>query len=160
MHVSCIDENWSECSCILKEGGSSMPVTSKVLSAATVAVGYITAGALMLVWSGVYYLYQINHGSLTDDKAYWSYGFLATGLVILLIGLLLGPIGQSVRKAEVAAPGVVAGQTVAQTGVPVAPGVVPVVPPGTVIAPGQPIAPVAPSNSPAPPPAAPATPPR
>jgi len=141
-----------------------MPVTSKTLSAATLSVGYITAGTLILIWSSVYYLYQLNHGELTAETRYWCYGFMLTGITIAVIGVLLGRIGAAARPAEVAAPEAgapagapvpAAGQVVAQNGAAVAPAaVMPAVAP---MVPGVPN----PNGATAPAPAAaPAVPPR
>lgn len=63
---------------------------------------YITAGALMDVWTAVYYFVFIRGGDkpLTGTTSFWLLGIFLTGLTLVLIGCLLGPIGQAARRAE------------------------------------------------------------
>ncbi len=76
-----------------------MPILSKPSSAARTAVMYITLGAIMVVWTSVWYLYLNRHGG--SDLAYFTdYGFFFTGLVLILIGITIGRIGRSARHAE------------------------------------------------------------
>jgi hypothetical protein len=75
------------------------PILSKPSSAARTAVMYITLGALMVVWTVVWYLYLNSHGG-TDALYYWCYGFFFTGLVLIFIGITIGRIGRSARHAE------------------------------------------------------------
>ncbi len=79
-----------------------MPILSKPSSAARLAIVYITLGALTDVWSAIWYVYLNNHrDQLIDTNAwYWCYGFLLTGLTLIVIGLALGRIGRSARHAE------------------------------------------------------------
>jgi hypothetical protein len=78
-----------------------MPVLSKPSKAAFTSLTYITLGALIDVWSGIWYVYLFRTGRLSDDPIwYWCYGFLLTGLVLLVIGLAIGRIGRSARHAE------------------------------------------------------------
>jgi hypothetical protein len=67
------------------------------------AVIYITVGALILVWSTVWYLY---HRPMTSPGSFWCAGFFLSGLVLLIIGLALGRIGRSAREAELPPDGV------------------------------------------------------
>ena len=100
----------------------------KQASSATMAIGYITLGSLMAVWSAVYYFYhrQIN-GAETPSML--TTGFFFTGLVLVGIGLFVGKIGRSARQAEVMsapaqviAPGVAVPQgVVAANTVPMSP---------------------------------------
>jgi hypothetical protein len=77
-----------------------MSILSKPSSAARTAVIYITIGALTIVWSGIWYAY-LHHAPPKDDYTwYWCYGFLLTGLALLIIGLAIGRIGRSARHAE------------------------------------------------------------
>jgi hypothetical protein len=79
-----------------------MNVISNITSATRAALLYITVGALLIVWSSLYYVYLNNHGS--PDGASWPYyvcsGFLLSGVTLLAIGLGIGWIGRSVRPAE------------------------------------------------------------
>jgi len=61
---------------------------------------YITIGCLTIVWSGVWYIYLLNHPSDTAMVYYWVSGFAFTGLTLVVIGLAVGQIGRSARHAE------------------------------------------------------------
>jgi hypothetical protein len=115
----------------------AMPDHPKQASSATTAVLYITAGALMTVWSTVTYFYLVRHDA-RDFAFLWCYGFFFSGLVLIGIGITLGRIGRAVRYAEVSStPGTtpVTGEAAApistpSTNQPPAPAkVVPAVPP-------------------------------
>jgi hypothetical protein len=73
---------------------------TKQASSATTAVIYITLGALMTVWSAVYYFYLHRHEG-SDIQYVWCFGFFFSGLVLMGIGITLGHIGRAVRAAEV-----------------------------------------------------------
>jgi hypothetical protein len=72
----------------------------KQASSATMAISYITLGALTAVWAAVYYFYhrQVNG---TSTPSMLTTGFFFTGLVLVGIGLFVGKIGRSARQAEV-----------------------------------------------------------
>jgi len=90
-----------------------MPLLSKPATAAYLSLGYITAGALIDVWSGIWYWYLSQHAQPNDSAWYWCYGLIFTGVVILAIGLTVGQIGRSARHAEL--PPAEATQAAAQT---------------------------------------------
>jgi hypothetical protein len=75
------------------------PILSKPSSAARTAVMYITLGALLDVWTVVWYLYLSRHGG-SDTAYFMDYGFFFTGLVLIVIGITIGRIGRSARHAE------------------------------------------------------------
>jgi len=79
-----------------------MNVFSNITSATRAALLYITVGAVMIVWSAIYYTYLNNHPPApgTDGPWYWCTGFLLTGATLLVIGLAVGWIGRSARQAE------------------------------------------------------------
>jgi hypothetical protein len=76
------------------------PTLSKPSSAAPTSIFYITAGALLVVWSGIWYAYLWNTGAGSTGLHYVCLGFLVTGLVLLAIGAALGPIARWARHAE------------------------------------------------------------
>ena len=77
------------------------PILSKPSSAAPTSLFYITLGALMTVWSAIWYFYlSRNPGRSHQVLYYLCTGFLVTGLVLLTIGMLIGPMGRFARKAE------------------------------------------------------------
>lgn len=67
---------------------------------AFMAVVYITIGALMDVWSGLWYYFLRRHQSGSDNSYFWCSGFFFTGLALVVIGLALGRIGRQARRAE------------------------------------------------------------
>ena len=67
------------------------------------AVAYVTIGALIDVWTGVWYYSQAG-GSLSPNQWFWVTGFFLTGLTLMIIGLLIGPLGQYARKSEMPPP--------------------------------------------------------
>jgi len=73
---------------------------SKPSGAAPAAVFYITVGALITVWSGIWYKYLRDHPSGNQGVYYICMGLLGTGLVLLVIGFTLGPISRWARHAE------------------------------------------------------------
>jgi hypothetical protein len=78
-----------------------MALLTKESSAAWAALAYITVGALMVVWTVVYFAFQWNHhGADGHASYYWCAGFLATGVTLFVIGLALGRIGRAARAAE------------------------------------------------------------
>jgi len=76
------------------------PTLSKPSSAAPTSLFYITLGALLTVWSGVWYIYLKNYPPSHQIYFYFCYGFLGTGLVLLAIGFTLGPLSRLARHAE------------------------------------------------------------
>ncbi len=74
----------------------------KQASSAKMAIGYITGGSLLAVWTAVYYFYhrQVNGAEAPN---FWVTGFFLTGLILVTIGLFVGQIGRSARQAEVMA---------------------------------------------------------
>src|SRR5262249_11535948 len=81
-----------------------MALLSKPSSAARMSLAYITVGALMLVWTVVGYTYLYAY--VPDWNYLYSlcFGLMATGGVLLIIGLALGQIGRAARHAELPPP--------------------------------------------------------
>jgi hypothetical protein len=132
---------------------------SQPSTAARTSLAYITLGSLLLVWTAVWYWYlRANPEGVRASTWYICYGLLASGAVLLFIGLAVGQIGRSARHAELPPPEVAhleAKIDQATAAKPVV--VVPAAPAGTI----QPVAPVVavptpPAAVPANPPAAPA----
>jgi hypothetical protein len=70
-----------------------MSIFNKPSSGASASVIYITVGALTDVWSGIWFWYLRSNYPSTDTAFYWCYGFLFTGLTLIVIGLAIGRIG-------------------------------------------------------------------
>ena len=110
------------------------------------SLAYITVGALLDVWTGVWY-YGFAHGDspVSNNTWFWITGLFLTGIVLMAIGFFLGPISQFARRAELPPDSVVQAEARIQQTAAANPA--PVVPPvqGTV----QPNAPgtVQPANA-------------
>ena len=79
-----------------------MATETKQARSATTALIYLTVGALMDVWTVIYYIYLSRHEG-TDTQYLWCYGFLFSGIVLIVIGLAVGRIGRHARQAETGA---------------------------------------------------------
>src|SRR6266446_3503274 len=77
-----------------------MALLSKPSSAARTALIYITLGALIEVWTGIWLWWMSQHPPSRESTYYWAYGFLLSGATLLVIGLALGRIGRAARHAE------------------------------------------------------------
>jgi len=77
-----------------------MPILSQPSPAARTSLLYITVGALTDIWSGVWYVYLSRNPPENNHLWYFCYGFLLTGLTLVVIGLGIGRIGRSARHAE------------------------------------------------------------
>jgi hypothetical protein len=64
------------------------------------ALIYTTAGALTLVWSGIWYVYVLNEPTPGETTLYWCYGFLLTGLTLVVIGLAIGWVARIRRPGR------------------------------------------------------------
>src|SRR5437762_6291339 len=84
----------------LERWRSSMPLLSKPSAAAFTSLFYITAGALLDVWTGIWFVYMQRHPPEHDGTWYWCYGLMLTGVTLMVIGFGLGRIGRSARHAE------------------------------------------------------------
>jgi hypothetical protein len=81
-----------------------MPLMSKPSEEAKIAILFVTTGALVLVWCGVWLWYQYDHPDTAAWEQYTCYGGLGSGLVLLVIGLALGRIARAARQAELPPP--------------------------------------------------------
>ena len=119
-----------------------MGMLSKPAFGPRVALIYVTIGSLLDVWTGVWYFFQVRGHAQTEESSamFWVTGLFLTGLTLIFLGLILGPLGQYARKAEL--PPVEAEhreQSIQQTAAAVPQVVAPGVPPGTAAA-GQALA--------------------
>lgn len=76
------------------------PLMSKPSGFAPMTLFYITVGALMTVWSGIWYYYLRSHSSQDGVANYICLGFLLTGVILLAIGFIVGPMARWARQAE------------------------------------------------------------
>jgi hypothetical protein len=77
-----------------------MWIFSQASAAARTALMYITAGALIVIWTAVWYVYLHNNPPETNTVYYWCGGMLASGLSLLLIGFGIGRIGRAAKHAD------------------------------------------------------------
>ena len=79
-----------------------MAILSKPSFAPGAAIIYITVGALMDAWTAVYYFAFVGDHDIASSQLsfFWLTGFFLTGLILIIIGFALGPIGRSARQAE------------------------------------------------------------
>ena len=79
-----------------------MAILTKPSFAPSTAIIYITIGALLDVWTAVYYFTFMNDGSPESRQTatFWLGGFFLTGIIFMVIGFALGPIGRAPRQAE------------------------------------------------------------
>jgi hypothetical protein len=73
-------------------------------ASARMALYYVTFGALMMVWTAIWFLYLERHQPVRDATWLWCLGLFLTGLTFLGIGLTVGHIGRAARKADINAP--------------------------------------------------------
>ena len=128
-----------------------MPMMTKPAFGPRVALIYVTIGALIDVWTIAYYFTVIRDSPVTNTTWFWLSGLFFTGLTLVVLGLLLGPLGRAARKAELPPAEALnkeanIQQTAAATGTPPAAPAQP-----TVQATVQPVAPPNPAVVPAPP---------
>jgi hypothetical protein len=126
------------------------PIMSKPSRAAHMAIIYVTAGALLIVWSSVWYawmLHQTPPDASQPNKDGWfylCYAIFFSGLTLFIIGFALGRIGRAGRRAELppevtttyTAQPAIASQPVMQVAAPAQP--------MTAVQPAAPVANVAP----------------
>jgi len=80
------------------------PILSKPSSAAPTSLFYVTLGALMTVWSAIWFFYLSRNPPSHQFIHYICTGCLISGLVLLAIGVFIGPMGRFARKAELPPP--------------------------------------------------------
>ncbi len=71
-------------------------------SGAPTALVYVTLGALLSVWSGVWFLYEKNNEHPSRGIYYVCSGLLLTGIALLAIGFLVGSMARKAQEAEIA----------------------------------------------------------
>lgn len=120
-----------------------MPILSHPAFGPRAALVYITVGAILDIVVACYYVFMVDKSQPFEEHRI-TYFVLTTlfliGLTLLTIGVLLGRIGQSARRAELPPPEAVNVEAAVQQ----QQAAVGVVPPGTVAAPVAPVAPAAP----------------
>jgi hypothetical protein len=75
-----------------------MPVLSDPAFGPRTALGYVTGGALLCVWTLVWYFTRDHE--LTRSHWFWLTGLFLSGVTFIFLGLVLGPLGRVARQAE------------------------------------------------------------
>lgn len=93
-----------------------MPLLSQPSFGPRTAIMYITAGSLLDVWTAVWYFTFARNesGYITSNTWFWLAGLFLSGVTFITIGILLGHIGRSARKAELPPKEVQAQETAIQ----------------------------------------------
>jgi hypothetical protein len=73
---------------------------------ARTALIYITLGALIVIWAGVWYVALHNNPPENPTAYYWCAGFIVTGLALVGLGVVVGRIGQPTQLAALPPEGV------------------------------------------------------
>src|SRR5688572_20417408 len=115
-----------------------MPILTQPAFGPKVALAYVTVGALIDVWTGVWYF--TRDYELTRTQQFWVIGLALTGFTFITLGLFLGPLGRSARRAELPPADETQAeaaiqQTAAAAGVPPGATAMPVAPVGGVMHP-------------------------
>jgi hypothetical protein len=126
-----------------------MPILSHPAFGPRTALTYITAGTLLCVWTAVwYFIFTQSKEVVQRIEWFLLIGLFLTGLTLVVIGLLLGPIGQAARRAELPPPEAVDHETQVQRTAAANPnpavaqmaGAVPIAPPPVYSQPAAPVA--------------------
>ncbi len=121
-----------------------MPILSHPAFGPKTALGYVTGGALLCVWTLVWYFTRGQDRALDHTDWFWLSGLFLTGITFVFLGLILGPLGRAARQAELPPHGALSAEAAIQqtAAANVHPAVAPIAPVAQV--PVQP-APVAPA---------------
>jgi len=78
-----------------------MPILSQPSFGPRTALTYVTVGSLIDVWTGAWYFaFRDPQTPMSHTASFWLAGLFLTGLTLIVLGLLLGPLGRSARKVE------------------------------------------------------------
>lgn len=135
-----------------------MPILSHPAFGPRAALVYITVGSIIDIVVACWYFFMVDKDRPFEENRV-TYFILTTlfliGFTLLLIGLLLGRIGQSARRAELPPPEALPAEAAVQQHAAVAPvpvattlGAAAPMAPGAVAAPMAPAAPAAPAAFP------------
>ena len=120
-----------------------MAILSQPAFGPRASLTYITTGMLLDVWTVVWY-FAFEHGKVISNPTwFWLVGLFLTGVTLVVIGVLLGPIGQAARKAEMPPTEAVHAEERIQQTAAAHPAAVMTNPMGAVPSPTMPSAPVA-----------------
>jgi hypothetical protein len=93
---------------VLAKRNNDMAPFTTTSSAARTALIYITVGSLVVIWTGVWFIYLLNNPPESAWPNYWCGGLVVSGFTLIAIGLGLGRIGKEAQRADVPTAAVVA----------------------------------------------------
>ncbi len=67
---------------------------------AGMATMLFVSGCLLVIWSGLWIAYMMNHRPTGDGAYYFAGGLLLSGLTLILGATLSGPLGRAARQAD------------------------------------------------------------
>ena len=79
-----------------------MPILTQPAFGPRTALIYVTVGALIDVWTLVWYF--TRERALSGTEQFWVIGLILTGLTFVVLGLFLGQLGRAARRAEMPPP--------------------------------------------------------
>ena len=75
-----------------------MPMLSHPAFGPRTALGYVTGGSLLCVWTLVWYF--TREYEMSRSQWFWVAGLFLTGVTFIFLGLILGPLGRAARQSE------------------------------------------------------------
>ena len=126
-----------------------MPILSHPSFGPRTALAYVTGGAIIDVWTLVWYF--TREAELSPSGQFWVIGLGLTGLTLVTLGLLLGRLGRAARQSELPpveamrAEAMIQQTAAAHPAAIATPGVLPTVTPGIAPTPAMVAAPAMPS---------------
>lgn len=76
-----------------------MPMLSHPSFGPRTALWFVTGGALLSIWTALYYFMMIE-GEPTRATNFVLLGLFLTGMTFVMMGLFLGPLGRVARQSE------------------------------------------------------------
>lgn len=67
---------------------------------AGMATMLFVGGCLLVIWSGIWITYMLNHRPTGDGAYYWAGGIFLSGVTLILGATLSGPLGRAARQAD------------------------------------------------------------
>lgn len=89
-----------------------MPMLSQPSFGPRTALGYVTGGTLLCVWTLVWYF--TRERAMEGNEPFWFAGLLLTGVTFVFLGLVLGPLGRAARQAELPPQSAIAAEAAIQ----------------------------------------------
>ena len=128
-----------------------MPILSHPAFGPRAALIYITSGAILDIFVACFWFFLVDKSKPLEENNvvyFWLTSLFLVGLTLLVIGLILGRIGQSARRAELPPPEALPAEAAVQQQQ--AANLTAAIAPAAVVAPPVGVAPAAAAAQPAP----------